>query len=196
MEDSFTTLFKKLPNGPAEPHSERKRKRGYDVPIVFLPIYLPLLFIAAAVSIPWSMIRRVVVRRRERRFSEQMAALGRTTPWEDFDRSLNEKRGTSIGEYLSWKGPCRLWWTPDDLPNLSPHKCAIGDHYAWLEPEFRPFSDWVREQYTDSETGTASLVLVPAEQRIRLKDRLSDAHFVSICSFKRKPKNLENLAKS
>jgi hypothetical protein len=196
MEDSFTTLFKKPPNAPAELHREPKSKRGYNVSIVFLPIYLPLLLIAWAVSIPWSRVRRIMVRRRERRFSQQMWPAGRTTPWEDFECALNEKRGTAIGEYLSLKGPFRLWWTPDNVPILGPHKCDIGSHHAWLEPEFMPFFDWCREEYTDTETGTASLVSVPDDKRIRLKDRLSDAPFVSICSFKQKLKNLENPAKS
>jgi hypothetical protein len=191
VEYSFTTLFKKpSARQPVEPREQLKPRRGYDVPKIFLPIYLPLLFIAWAVSIPWSSLRRVVVRRRERRFSQQMSAAGRTMAWEDFEGALNEKRGTAVGEYLSLKGPFRLWWTPDDIPLLSPHKCDRGNHYAWLEHEFMPFFDWCRKQYTDPQTGTASLVIVPREEGVHLKDRLNDARFVSIYSSERRSRNL------
>jgi hypothetical protein len=52
-------------------------------------------------------------------------------------------------------------------------------------PQFSRCCDLIID---DGETGTASLVLVPHEKRIRLKEKLSEAHVVSIYAFKREPK--------
>jgi hypothetical protein len=92
------------------------RRKPLKVPIIFAPIYIPLLFLAGALSIPWTYIQKSKQRRQERRFAEQMKKAGRLMQWQEFKQAEANGTGTAIGEYLSMKGPFRLWWTRDDIP--------------------------------------------------------------------------------
>lgn len=87
------------------------KKRGK--PLRFGPVagllFLPLLLLAGAVSIPYGIVRRRVVARREGRFAESMKLSGRMMDWIDFIRELDRGNGMLIVERFSFKGPLRLW---------------------------------------------------------------------------------------
>jgi hypothetical protein len=74
-----------------------------------------------------------------------MSAAGRSMSWREFEMVLEKRQGTIIGECLSEKGPCRLWWTPENVRAVSPHKCyPLGpspDLYfgPYIDPDFAPF---------------------------------------------------------
>jgi hypothetical protein len=172
MESSHTTL------------REPSRRKPFRVPVVFAPIYIPLLFLAGAVSIPWTYIQKSVQRRQERRFTEQMKKAGRLMQWQEFTQAEGNGAGTAIGEYLSTKGPFRLWWTTEDIPALSPHEWKREQHVAWIEPDFLPFFEWCYARYTNPQSGLARLVPVPEKERNELKTMLTSIRFVSTCSFR------------
>ena len=120
-------------------HAESRARKPIKVPIIFAPIYMPLFFLAAAVSIPWTYIQKSVQRRRERKFAERMKKAGRLMDWQKFKQTQESDKGTAIGEHLSTKGPFRLWWTPEDVAATSPNKWKREQNVAWMDPEFRPF---------------------------------------------------------
>ena len=161
------------------------RRKPFTVPAIFAPIFVPLLFVAGAVSIPWAYIQMARQRRQERRFAEQMEQAGRLMPWQEFKQAVANGTGTAIGEYLSTKGPFRLWWTPDDIPATSPHKWKRDQPVGWMTPEFLPFFQWSYARYTNPRSGLAQLVPVPEkEQNQLLTSMLTSSHFVSTCSFR------------
>lgn len=166
------------------PARQPPRRKPFKVPVVFAPIYIPLLFLAGAASIPWGYIQKSVQRRQERIFADQMKKAGRLIEWQEFKHAEANGEGTVIGEYLSMKGPFRLWWTPEDVVTASPHKCKREQHFAWAEPEFLPFFEWCYARYTNPQTGVARLVPVPESERIQLKAMLTSTRFVSTCSFR------------
>jgi hypothetical protein len=168
------------PTAAAQP----PRRKPFKVPIIFAPIYIPLLFLAGAVSIPWTYLQKSKQRRQERRFAEHMKKAGRLMQWQEFQQAEANGAGTAIGEYLSTKGPFRLWWTPDDIPATSPLKWKREQHVARMEPEFLPFFEWCYARYTNPESGLARLVPVPEEERNQLKAMLTSTRFVSTCSFR------------
>jgi hypothetical protein len=142
MQDPITEFFSTPPKGSAKPSKSSKGNGPRKISIVFLPIYLPLLFIAGAISISWSHVHRRRQRRSERRFAEQMSAAGRLMAWREFQVAMESGSGTAIGEFLSTKGPFRLWWTAENIPAVSPHECDRRHHFAWPEPEFSRFFEW------------------------------------------------------
>ena len=172
MKESPGTL-RSLPN-----------KKAFKVSILFAPIYVPVFFLAAAISIPLTFIDKLKQRRQERKFAEQMREAGRLVDWQQFKQEKETDAGTAIAEYLSPKGPFRLWWTPEDVSAASPHIWKREQHYAWMEEEFRPFFEWCYARYTNPRTGLARLVAVPEGERKRLKTTLTNARFVSTCSFR------------
>jgi hypothetical protein len=139
----------------------------------------------------WTYVQKLRQRSQEKRFATEMASSGRVMTWREFESAVGNGERTAIAEYLSLKGPSRLWWTPEDIPAISPHNCDRQHHVAFPEPEFAYFFDWCRAQFTNPQSGRTKLVLVPEEERPELKTKLDGARFVSICSFPidRKQKN-------
>lgn len=184
MQGPLTTLLDK----PWEPTSASNRTpifgswKKREVGIIFLPIYLPFLIIAALISIPWGYVREFIVRRNERKFASHMASAGRAINWDELQNAIETGQGTLIAETSSFKGPWRLWWTPADVRMVSPHKCDAGPGFEWLKPEFQPFWRWCYEQFTNPESGTARLVSVPDDELKRLYEKLPTLRAVSIFS--------------
>ena len=172
MEESSTTL------------TQPRRRKPFKVSLLLAPIYVPLLFLAAAISIPWTYIHKLKQRRQERKFADQMKEARRLMNWEEFRQAIENGEGTVIGEHLSTKGPFRLWWTPEDVPATSPHKWKREQHVAWMEPEFLPFFEWCYARFTNPQSGQARLVPIPQVEREQLKAMLTRTRFVSTCSFR------------
>lgn len=178
----MTTLLQTPSNDPMQTPTDPTRRKPSKVWILFSPIYVPLLFVVGAMSIPWGYVQKQRQRRQERQFAMQMELSGRMMTWEAFESALESGLGTTIAESLSMKGPFRIWWTPEDIPVISPHNCNPQRYFAFPEPGFALFFDWCRARFTDPRSGQARLVLVPKEEKA-LKTKMASARFVSICSF-------------
>jgi len=119
-------------------------------------LLLPLLLVGGVLSIPYTMVRRRLKSRRERRFANAMKADGRIIEWERFMTEIDAGHGTLIVERFSFKDPVRLWWTREDVYEVCPYPLV-----DWLtmarETSFDAVRDWCHSKYT-SNTGSASLV--------------------------------------
>jgi hypothetical protein len=153
----------------------------FPLDFVFSIIMLPVLFLAAGVSIPIGWVRNRRMRKQERLFTNRMRSAARLLSWEVANRraAIN---GTWIEEYDSFKGPYRLWWSPDDLPSQSPHPCCF-ERIPWAA-EDTEFFRWCHVRYTDPEAGTALLVdhanIPPAELKRVLAEQRTYHRCVSI----------------
>lgn len=136
-------------------------------------IFLPLLFIAAGISVPVTVIRRYLQRRAERRVAEGLRHGGRVVEWSEARGRCECKGGTFIEEYLSLKGPWRLWWTPDAVPGLSPLPCCFAEYpYAEADGQYAEFWRWCGGRYCDLKEGTAHLVVVRKEEEAEVSETL------------------------
>ncbi len=70
------------------PLTQPRRKKPFKVSILFAPITVPLLILAAAISIPWTYIHKLKQRRQERKFVEHMQKAGRLMNWEEFGQAI------------------------------------------------------------------------------------------------------------
>ena len=161
-------------------------RKPSHVPTLFAPVFVLLLLLAAVISVPWTYIQKSVQRRRERKFAGQMNRACRSVHWQEFKQAVQNGAGTTIGEYLSPKGPFRLWWTPEDVRRISPYEWKREQHHAFpvIEPDLLPFFEWCYVRYTHPDSGAARLVSVPESERKQLKAALAEMSFVSICSYR------------
>lgn len=60
-------------------------------------------------------------------------------------------------EYISIKGPYRLWVTSENLAEASPFPCCF-EELPWFDEGYKDFFQWCRSRYTASATGIAKLV--------------------------------------
>jgi len=79
-----------------------------EVPFPLSLVFIPMLFVGAALSYPYQAIADVLLRRRERRFEAEMKAANRFV-WDGAIQSLVDRGGTLIEEWFGPKGPVR-WW--------------------------------------------------------------------------------------
>ena len=97
-------------------------------------------------------------------FAGQLCDLGRTISFDDFYKTLEEGHGTVICEWQDvFKGPVRLWWTPDDIYAATPYPCVDHVHMA-TDPTYRPFLDWCFQQYLSASSGKALYVVASSAQ--------------------------------
>jgi hypothetical protein len=140
----------------------KHRKKPIELGLAAGILVLPLLFVGAALSIPYTAVTRRLQARRERKFSNSMRISGRTMEWARFVREMKDGHGTLIIERFSFKGPIRMWWTPDNVYEICPYPLV-----DWLtmakETNFDAVRDWCHEKYT-SATADASLVDGSKEQ--------------------------------
>jgi hypothetical protein len=136
---------------------ENRGKRPVNIGLPWSLLLIPVLFLAAGISIPYSAAARQVRRRRESALLAKMRARNRTIGWRDFIDAISEHRGTAIEERSSLKSSDRWWWTPDNLYLESPY--PIADWQTMREDSsFDQFSIWCHNRYTGPETGDAFLV--------------------------------------
>lgn len=147
----------------------------FTIPFPFSAILgilaMPALLVAAALSVPYSIVRGYVVARREEQFETHLRALGRTVHWEEAILEVTRGRGSFIVEYLSLKGPIRLWFTTDNLKEISPEPCCF-DEFPWFEESHEGFFTWCRTRCTDLEHGNAKLVDIGKVDRSTLRASL------------------------
>ena len=124
--------------------------------LLLSPLFIPLMFIGAAISIPYGKIHRRNMTRREDRFAEAMKLSGRVIDWADFVRELDRGNGMLIVERFSFKGPIRFWWTRDDLYKTCPYPLVTWFTLA-QDTEFDPVREWCNAKYTGI-TGESMLV--------------------------------------
>ena len=127
-------------------------KRQLHFGIAWSVLFVPLLFAGAALSIPYGAVAKLVLKRRERKFLEFMKSRDRTVALSDIGTALKTGSGTLLFEVLSKKGPCRCWWTEDDVYASCPHR--LVSPYWCLTPEA---SGWLRRRYL-SPQGEAHLI--------------------------------------
>lgn len=143
-------------------------------------LLLPLLFVAAAFSIPYGLIAMTLYRVREKRFAKRMAERGRIINFESFLQSSESGQGTVICEWKSkFKGPIRLWWTGDDLFADTPFPIVDREELP-LKTNEQPFTRWCFDKYIDPSKGKALLLAVTKEQRKIVSEKLDHIRRVEV----------------
>jgi hypothetical protein len=128
-----------------------------DIPMLFLPVYLPLFLLAGLLSYPYSLIMARYLTYKEQRFVRDMKLAERVMDQQIFAEAIVEERGTLIEEWCSLKGPVHYWWVDDNVTASSPHKWTNSGAEALFScEEYGSFSSWCRERYLDN--GKAKLV--------------------------------------
>ena len=124
--------------------------------LALLVLSSPLILLWIIVSLSFSLLERLWVRRREKSFAARMRADGRLVPWADARSNIDQRYGTLIDEHVP--GASRLWWTPDDVPALCPHTyCPEGDKPPELSQHIL-FDEWCRSRFTNPQSGSAKLI--------------------------------------
>jgi hypothetical protein len=126
-------------------------------------VFMPLLAIAALVSLPFLPLVAWWEERKRRLLADAMTAKNRVMQWPEFVQALEKKRGTLIIEGDPRKGP-NFWWTAENIRALSPYPCSC-DLGTLFDRRYRPFRAWCYEHYASPATGSAFLVLGGKDQR-------------------------------
>jgi hypothetical protein len=154
------------------------KKRGpTEIPML---IGLPLLLLAAAVTVvvgPFVVVgqwlyERSLVRRLRRR--------GRYLPWSEVAANLESGRGSLILDQLN-KSPARVWWTPEDIEGLAPAPPPVDVDLDYITGGEHPFARWCHERYLRLNEGSA--FLTSADELSRepfVADHLSQEPFISV----------------
>ena len=121
----------------------------------------PLLLLAALLTPIWLPITMGVTWLSEKAFIQQMKRRGRYMEWPEAAKRLSKGEGTAILDHIN-KLPTRLWWTEDNVAELSPHPLPEEDDLPFLPvPDLPPFVGWCYAHYLDPENGRAFLTLPP-----------------------------------
>jgi len=181
LHEPTMTLFDP-PRSGTQPSPPEPKTKGFTLPWILFPIYLPLLIIAAGLSFPVGAVQRRIVQRRERRLAAQLRSASRTISAEKATDLIGENRGTLVWETLSHKGPWRLWWTSDDIAAASPfpfYRSSDGKSRSFYEEEFRAFGRWFAENYAHPTAGKALLVDVADENTKSLLAQVKDLDLIT-----------------
>jgi hypothetical protein len=142
----------------------KHRPKPVEIGFPWALLFIPVLFVLAGLSVPYTLVANRVLKRRERGFHAQMAAAGRLMTWSGFRCALEQNRGTFIEERYSFKGPVRWWWTPENFYT----ECCYPS-VDWLtmhhDPDFQPLAEWCRRRYTSPDQGQAFLVAIDGVAR-------------------------------
>ena len=132
---------------------------GTFVTLVTAPACVFILFTAAALSLVAFPFVAAAHTYRERKFAAAMKDHGRFRAWDEIQKMPDE--GTVIIEQAQKDG-CRVWWTPDDVAQTTPHPILSEDDLDYLRvAEPLPFVRWCAEVYTSSDSGRALLTEFP-----------------------------------
>ena len=136
----------------AEPHD---RTGPTEVGLLWSLLFIPVLLLLGALSIPYAFVGSRIQRRRERLFCSEMETRGRVIEWSEFREAVEKAHGTLIVEWHSLKGPIRWWWTPDDIYSLCPHPIVEWTVKMRDDEGSRPLAEWCRRTYTSVDEGHA-----------------------------------------
>jgi hypothetical protein len=126
-----------------------------------LVLMAPVIVVVAVTSIPVSMFERRTMRQREKRFAADMRAIGRLVSWIEARSQIDNECGTLIEE--SSPDGYRLWWTPEDIPAVSPYPCCFEDGKIPDVQAYGPVFEWCRSRFTNPASGTARLIDMAVE---------------------------------
>ena len=122
---------------------------------------LTLLFILAAISVPYGLCALICQSVAEYRLRKKMTAAGRFTPWICLLDKLTAGHGTLIVEQAQKRGH-RIGWTPDSVRSTSPPDLAISPSWGCVEAgTAAPFVSWCFNQYCSPTTGRGILTQCP-----------------------------------
>jgi hypothetical protein len=145
--------------------SLRKKRKPIELgpasSILILPL-LPLLGVAALLSIPYSSWLRRRSRRQEQLFEDTMRSCGRALLWDELEIKRREQNGFIVVEWLSFKGPSRWWWIDDAISEAGIYKVTEEN----APPNFYVPIDKVqwKTRYT-GPGGKATLICATKEQK-------------------------------
>lgn len=137
--------------------STAKRREPINLGILGKIFVLPLLFLAALVSIPITPVLRSVQKRRDEKFKKRMREAGRVVSWASAEIQKAAGNGTFVLDGETIKGPWHVWWTPDQIAKTSPFPFPVREDEV-INPEFEPFRQWCYRNYLNSTSGKAFLV--------------------------------------
>jgi len=149
-------------------NNEGKRRRPIHFGPAWSIVFLPLFFIAAGVSLPYSVVCNFFQRRREMRFQKAMECAGRVIPWGQVELELAKGDGTIVVERFSLKGPVRWWWTPENVFDLCPYPLA---DWSTMERDssFEAARRWCLDRYS-GPSGSALLIVGTRDERHSIVD--------------------------
>ena len=164
--------------------SPRRTRAPREFGLLWSPIFVPLLFIAAGLSIPYGFGRVAYWKWREKQFAKKMATSGRVIDFDKLVRKLERGEGTVIHEwYTVYKGPVHHWWTPDDVLTMSPYPCV--DRLAMARHRYRPLVEWFFRQYTSPVDGKALFFVINMDQKKTWAGLKEKSRVVDVPTFSR-----------
>lgn len=164
----------------AEPPKKSPREFGSFLGCFF---FMPLLLIGSALYIPFGLGTLARQEWREKRHVRRMKAQGRTVRFENLVHGAESKGGTHIFEWrYKYKGPIRWWWTPDDVPALSPHPLADRSDME-EDSAFLPFIEWCFRQYTSPTSGKALYVIATHAQEAAFREKGEQLKCIEVPTF-------------
>jgi hypothetical protein len=160
----------------AETHAKGEQK--IHGPFLGL-LLVPLMFLAAAISIPYGVVANALYEKRARHFARKMAEKRRSIASDQL-LNIEAKNGTIIWEWKSqFKGPTRVWWTADNLLQNSPF--PIVDRKEWVPQENDlPFTRWCFNEYVDPSQGKALLLASAKEQKRIVREKFGDIRQIDV----------------
>lgn len=151
-------------------------RKPKEVPFPLSLLFIPILFVGAALSYPYLAVVNALLRRKERRFEAEMLAANRSFMWDGSIQSLVDRGGTLIEEWFCPKGPVRWWWTRDDISATSPHVFTEVGPMALFDDSYDAFSVWCHDHYLNRNATTlfvASSYGTRALPRNKLEEKLA-----------------------
>jgi hypothetical protein len=157
---------------------DRQQRRHRILGPLWGVLVIPLLFLAAALSIPYGLIVNALYRAREKRFAQRMAERDRVITFNDLIQALEAGNGTLICEWKSrYNGPVRRWWVGEDLFAKSPF--PITGRKTTMNPK-ASFARWCFDEYTNAADGKALFVVATRKQRKLLRKKLENYRKIDV----------------
>ena len=134
-----------------------KRVLPDSIGVLLAPLLIPLLLIAALLSIPYTLAMAWFERGREDRFHARLRASSRFLDWPVVAERLQRGEGTFLVEHANKQG-ARFWWSAEDVLALAPTAPPLDSGYDFICPDPRhAFVSWCFARYTSPASGSALL---------------------------------------
>lgn len=139
---------------PSEQATVKARTWG---PFLSLTVGLPLLCVAAVLSIPYGVAMVFWIWQREARLKRRLARSGRLSKWAAISEKLKTGDGTLIVEQAN-KESQRVWWTPQPLIDLWKGELPKFEQEYITWDRSHPLVPWIVERCLEGATHPAILV--------------------------------------